>query len=416
MEIPGVPECLLAALVAAAQGQRLALVGGAVRDLLLHRRHSDPWRGLPDLDLVLEGRAGDLVEPLRRELSASVGASVPMTARAHGRFGTVELQLQLPDALGGTWLLDLASARQEIYATPACNPEVQLGCLEDDLARRDLTVNAMALDLATGLLLDPQGGAEDLAERQLRFLHPGSLRDDPTRLLRAARYAARLGFALEPESRRQAHDTLAAWPWPWRPGDPPDQAPPALSTRLRMELELLLEREPWRQALAALQTWGGLSLLDGALQENCLWRSRLVWAERLGLPPLLALVVGAEDPQLLAQRLQLPHGQQTWLRQWFRLRHELARMERRELPLPDRPSAWCVLLEQPGLSPQAVALALVAGAQPRRPLLRWWAAWRHVPSPQDGVALIHEGWVPGEALGRELRRRRAEVLDGSVQA
>ena len=61
MQIPDVPPQLLAALVEAAAGQRLALVGGVGRDLLLHRHHQDPWRGLPDLDLVVEGRAADLV-------------------------------------------------------------------------------------------------------------------------------------------------------------------------------------------------------------------------------------------------------------------------------------------------------------------------------------------------------------------
>ena len=416
MQIPFVPSELLAALIDAAGGLRLALVGGAVRDLLMHRLHQDPWRGFPDLDLVVEGSASDVATRLPQSLENRFGRQISMCLVDHRRYGTVGLKLHLPNTFGGTWLLDLASARQDIYATPGCNPDVKLGCLEDDLARRDFTVNAMALDLATGVLLDPHGGAEDLAERQLRFLHPGSLRDDPTRLMRAARYAARLGFALEPDSLRQARDTLAAWPWPWRPGTPPDQAPPALSTRLRIELELLLEREPWRRALAALQAWGGLALLDGALQEDRFWRCRLVWAERLGLPPLLALVAGAEDPQVLAQRLQLPYGQLTWLRQWLGLQHVLARIQCRELPLPDRPSAWCALLEQPGLSAQAVALALVAGAQPRRPLLRWWAAWRHVHAPQDGATLIREGWAPGETLGLELRRRRAEILDGSVQA
>ena len=415
MQIPDVPPQLLAALVEAAAGHRLALVGGVVRDLLLHRHHQDPWRGLPDLDLVVEGEAADLVARLPAALEQQFSTSIPLRQQPHGRYGTVELELQLPVERGGTWLLDLASARRESYPTPAGNPEVHLGCLEDDLARRDFSVNAMALDLANSELLDAQGGANDLAERRLRFLHGDSLRDDPTRLLRAARYAARLGFDLAAEGRRQAQDTLAAWPWPWRPGDPPELAPPALGTRLRMELELLLGREPWREALAALQAWGGLALLDSALQEDSAWRRRLAWGERLGLPLLPILVAGAEDPEALARRLQLPQAQQAWLRQWLRLRHSLVQIDCGELALPERPSAWCALLEQPGLRPEAVALALVMGEQPRSPLLRWWAAWRHVASPQDGATLIQEGWAPGKALGLELRRRRAVVLDRSTQ-
>jgi len=387
----------------AAAGQRLALVGGAVRDLLLHRVHNDPWRGLPDLDLVVEGQAAALVERLQ----------LPASARPHGAFGTVELELRLPGQQPdqpNTWLVDLASARQEVYPQPAENPRVQLGRLDDDLARRDFSVNAMALVLAGdgsgALLLDPHGGQADLARRQLRLLHPNSLRDDPTRLLRAARYSARLGFALAPESAQQAATTLAAWPWAWTPGDDPAQAPPALGTRLRMELELLLEREPWRQALAALQAWGGLALLDVQLQTDRHWRRRLGWAQRLGLPLLAALVAGAADPLALAERLQLPHRQHKLLAQWLELRRRLAEAS------PGCPSAWCALLEAPGLSPEAVALALAAGSGSRRPLLHWWARWRQVPAPLSAAELMaREGLKPGPALGERLRQLRAERLD-----
>ncbi|MFM8526109.1 MAG: CCA tRNA nucleotidyltransferase, partial [Cyanobacteriota bacterium] len=216
---------------------RLALVGGAVRDWLLHRVHRDPWRGLPDLDLVVEDPSPlstETVLPPAHRLAAALQRLEPSAVgfcRFHAAYGTVELELH------GV-LLDLASARCETYPQPAENPRVTLGGLETDLARRDFSINAMALVLdAAGTgepwLLDPHGGQQDLVHRQLRLLHAASLRDDPTRLLRAARYAARLGFALAPESLRQAAETLAAWPWPWRPGDDPAQAPPALGTRLR---------------------------------------------------------------------------------------------------------------------------------------------------------------------------------------
>ena len=99
-------------------------------------------------------------------------------------------------------------------------------------------------------------GQQDLAARRLRLLHANSLVDDPTRLIRAARYAARLGFELDPSALEQARRVLQAWPWGWRPGSPPQPVPPALGTRLRMELELLLDREPWHEALDRLQTWG----------------------------------------------------------------------------------------------------------------------------------------------------------------
>lgn len=116
--------------------RRLALVGGAVRDALLHYEHLDPWRGLPDLDLVVEGSAPELAMALRR----LCGHERVPELRAHRAYGTVEL------VLDGV-LLDLAGARQENYPAPGFNPVVEPGPLERDLERRDFTMNAMALEL-----------------------------------------------------------------------------------------------------------------------------------------------------------------------------------------------------------------------------------------------------------------------------
>lgn len=411
MDLPGVPPELLQTLAAAADGAPIALVGGAVRDLLLHRIHQDPWRGLPDLDLVVEGAPGD-------PEAAAVRLAHTLEARAdgrllawqeHGAYGTVELELAL--GAGGPIRLDVATARREHYPQAGANPVVRFGSLEDDLARRDFSINAMALRLsAAGLgtpagLLDPHGGQADLRERRLRFLHPASLRDDPTRLLRAARYAARLGFQLAPESAEQVSRTLAAWPWAWRLGDPPGQAPAALGTRLRMELELLLEREPWPRALAVLQAWGGLVLLDPALQVDRRWRRRLLWAERLGVPRMVALVAAAHDPLALAERLQLPHRQHQLLAGLEELRRRLALAED-----GDSAAAWTARLEGHGLPAEAVALALAAGVGPRRPLLRWWLRWRHLAAGTTARELMAGGLPAGPALGEHLRWLRAQRL------
>ena len=383
----------------------VALVGGAVRDLQLHRVHNDPWRGMPDLDLVVEGRASAWVAGLVAALVDQLGPGVVQRCQEHGAYGTVELELRVA---GEPVLLDVATARRETYPIPADNPQVSFGSLADDLARRDFSINAMALELASGSLCDPHGGHRDLERRQLRFLHAASVRDDPTRLVRGARYAARLGFSLEPASAEQAAATLAAWPWAWRPGDPPGLAPAALGTRLRMELELLLEREPWPAALVALQRWGALVLLDPALQADRTWPRRLRWAQRLGLPPLAALVAGASDPLALAERLQLPHRQHRLLVQWLALRRRL--QQRQQEGLPVLAEHWCALLEAPGGSAEAVALAIACGAGPRRPLLRWWLRWRHVRSERRAADLLAEGLQPGPALGERLRALRAERL------
>lgn len=405
------PPRLLATFHRASDCAVLAVVGGAVRDLLLHRVHLDPLRGLPDLDLVVElsphADPTDL-RPAAHRLAETLLAEAPAGAvgycQFHPSFGTVELEL---DGIR----LDLASARSETYPAPGENPVVSYGSLEDDLARRDFSINAMALVFTNpgpGLhLLDPHGGGEDLARRQLCLLHGSSLEDDPTRIVRAARYAARLGFTLAPASLEQLRSTLARWPWGEGSGTgAAGRVPPALGTRLRMELELLLVREPWEKALAFLQSWGALVLVDPALQADTRWRCRLRWARRFGLPLLAALLAGSDAASAVATRLQLPHGQQRLLAQLALLSQAWQVSD----TTPGTALAWSTFLEQPGWSPEAVALALVSGALPRRPLLRWWCRWRHLASPVPAADLIASGLRPGPALGERLRQLRGERL------
>ena len=139
LELPGIPPELTLALVEQVRLQglgRLALVGGAVRDALLHQCYGASWTGLPDLELVLEGSCADLARGLQQRF----GAERMPWLQLHERFDTAELML---DGV----LIDLAGAREERYPLPGENPIVQPGPLEEDLARRDFTANAMALVL-----------------------------------------------------------------------------------------------------------------------------------------------------------------------------------------------------------------------------------------------------------------------------
>ena len=402
MDLPGVPSSVLEALQRAGRSldvRCLALVGGVVRDQLLHQRCGRSWSGVPDLDWVVEGDAAALVA----ELVTQVGSERISGVQEHGAFGTVAFQLDgIP--------FDLATARQEHYPAPAENPVVRAGTLEADLARRDFTINAMALDLVAGELIDLHHGQEDLASGQIRFLHAGSVQDDPTRVIRAARYAARLGFQLAKESREQIRSTMQQWPWAWSHGDAALTAPPALATRLRMELERLLEREPWPQALDLLDQWQALPLLDAQLQRDPGRTQRLHWARRLGLPLMPALLAGAADPVALAERLQIPGKQQQWLKQCGALCDWL--MDNPPC-LQASPSIWSTALEQKGWQPEAVALAVTLRPKQWRPLLRWWGRWRGIQAPQTARDLIAAGWQPGPAIGEELRRQRSAAQDRS---
>lgn len=164
-------------------GVPLYLVGGTVRDILAGRQPVD-------LDVVAVGPTPDFAAALVKGLGG--------TLVAHSQFGTFKLK-------AGRVEIDVASARSETYSRPGALPTVAPGTIEPDLARRDFSINAMAVSLADeswGELLDPFNGRTDLGDRVIRVLHSNSFMDDATRILRAVRYMGRLDFRLEVETER----------------------------------------------------------------------------------------------------------------------------------------------------------------------------------------------------------------------
>ena len=178
--LPGRIQALLheAGAVADAAGTRVYVVGGFVRDLLLQHENLD-------VDLVVEGDGIAFAE----QFGTRVGGKVT----GHRKFGTA--LLRLPDGFP----VDVATARTEYYEAPAALPTVEHGSIKMDLYRRDFTVNALAVCLNSGRygdLLDFFGGQQDLRDRTLRLIHNLSFVEDPTRILRAARFESRFGLHL----------------------------------------------------------------------------------------------------------------------------------------------------------------------------------------------------------------------------
>ena len=360
----------------------LHLVGGAVRDLLLGR---DPV----DLDLVVEGDA----PAVAAELAARLGGRHIV----HPRFGTATVR---SDAL----TFDLVTARAERYPEPGALPEVRAGTLAEDLARRDFTINAIAMALEEarrGELEQFPGALDDLAAGAVRVLHPGSFRDDPTRLVRAARYAGRLGFALEPGTEELARAAIAAG---------------ALSTvsgpRVRDELLDALGEPAAGRVLGLLADLG----LDAALGLRA--RPDLVEAAWELVPPearrdLLALAACAlEVPDAeLRDRLDalgLTAGERGLVLATAAGAPELAR----------RLGGWTgpdsELAAAVGAAPaEAVALAGALGAEPAA--RRWLEELRHVGLEITGADLVAAGVPEGPAVGRGLRAALAHRLDGEAQ-
>jgi tRNA nucleotidyltransferase (CCA-adding enzyme) len=321
------------------------LVGGAVRDLLL-------GRGRADIDLVVEGDAA--------ALASRLGADVV----SHERFATAKVNL---DGHG----IDIATARTESYPQPGSLPVVEPAVrVEADLARRDFTINAMAIPLGSEPdLIDPHAGRADLAAGLLRVLHPGSFADDPTRALRAARYAARFGFELEGETAALLREADLAT---------------VSADRREAELLRLAGEAKAPRAFSLLAEWGSIALRSGGGELTA------------GVAELLESSAWAElvprDRALLRAALG-PRG------------GEEALAEAR----PELPSEAVALAA--GRDPVELVLARALGAEW---LDRYLAEWREVALEIDGATLISAGVPQGPAIGRGLEEALRRKLNGEI--
>ncbi len=400
---PELPQDFLKILKMAGQKEgisRIAIVGGVIRDYLIKNIHNEKLPKHKDLDLLVEGEA----EQLAQAICIYLGQEKVQISRENKPYKTVELKINGVS-------IDLASARKETYPAPGENPQIFNALLEDDLSRRDFTANAIALDLTNNALIDLYKGRHGIKSKKLEFLHSRSVIDDPTRIVRGARYSARFGFKLSPQSLKQIESAIKLWPWNWKQGDPTNLAPPALGTRLRRELELLFNEDNWLKGLRNLQKWGAFSLLDSELQGDSRWERRLLWASRLGVNPLTALIAGTSNPCSLALRLQIPNNEQNLLVERIKFEKFLISLSSSKEYINWKPSQWCNAIESAHWQPELIALAICSGVTQWRQLLRWWGKWRLIKSPTSAKELLSKGWEQGPKLGEELKRLRAIKLD-----
>jgi tRNA nucleotidyltransferase (CCA-adding enzyme) len=351
-------------------------VGGAVRDLLL-------GAAAVDIDLAVEGDAVDLA---RR---AFPGAKIT----AHARFGTASVV-----AAGAR--IDLASTRSETYARPGALPKVAPGSIEDDLRRRDFSMNAMALRLSgAATLADPCGGADDIAARLVRVLHDRSFADDATRIFRALRYAARLGFSLEAQTAALLRDGTG-------------HIAAVGGERLRREIELMIEEPAAGPALEACQATGALRAVHPAL----LWdetNTRALGAEH-GAPrvaygfALLAARASSDAAEAICERLKLKRDEAAAVRGIAAMRG-VEKMLRRPHA---KPSGVVVLLDRFPAAAVAGFAATAADAIARQMALRYLDEWRHVKPMLSGRDLREMGVPAGPQVQKGLQLIRAARLDG----
>lgn len=356
------------------------VVGGAVRDVLLGREPIE-------LDLVVEGDA----VPVARRVAARIGGDV----RIHERFGTATVSA--PQAT-----FDLAATRRELYPSPGALPTVEIGAtLAEDLERRDFTVNAMAISVHDGHLSAHPLALADLDARRLRVLHPASFGDDPTRLLRLCRYAARLGLVVEPGTRALVRQAVAE-----------DRLLAVSGDRIGRELRRLVA-EPQPAALLALAEHGlGEQILSPAFAvygERIERALALCPADARGDLVALAATLTEVPPVELESRLDAL-GFQRRERECVVAAATRARGVADTLTAGAEPEVWDLLTRE---AAETVALAGALATDPRaEPFARGWLDdLRHRDTVLSGHDLEAVG-LSGPAVGRGLRAARAAVRQG----
>jgi tRNA nucleotidyltransferase (CCA-adding enzyme) len=385
----GVSEALQVVLrLAEEEGRTLYLVGGGVRDVVLRR-------GQVDIDLVGEGPVVSLAEK----------AALVLGGRwiEHRTFGTATVE-------GRDFRLDLAMARAEKYTRPGALPKVRPASIDDDLGRRDFTINAMALALCgreRGQLLDPFDGMGDIAGGRVRVLHDRSFIDDATRILRAVRYETRFGFSIEGKTLTLLKRDLT-------------YLDTISGARVRHDLLRLLAEPGPEKGLLRCQELGVLAAIHTALRFDDELAAAFRRARRAGRASprtelylaLLGIRLSPADAEAVTLRLALSKRQRQALEGAAMLAELLPWLSRADV----RPSQ---VVERLAPYPRAAieACGLVAGqSRAKRVLRRYLADWRYVNSSLDGSALERLGMARGPAMKGVLRLLKAARLDGKVRS
>jgi tRNA nucleotidyltransferase (CCA-adding enzyme) len=397
-------------------GYPLYIVGGIVRDLLLGRAGFD-------FDLVVEGDAPSLAKVLEQKYGGK--------ATIHSKFRTAKWDIKAtrrenqrslikPDLqLLEFNFLDLVSARSETYKHPGSLPIVKMGTIEDDLQRRDLTINALAIRVDGedfGDLLDDHGGAIDVEKGSVRVLHPHSFLDDPTRMYRAVRYEQRLGFKIDdatlkliPEARSIVEKLSAQ--------------------RIRHELDLILDEPKAPQILERLADLELLKSIHPALPWDDNIKRRFLAkrnTERVDRT-LLDLLNGETENRIVIWCLWLMSLNEKQLDLLNKRLHftaatlEALKASAKIFAKFDTLAKWkaskCAeYLDDLPISAIVAAYFASSEVKHRHPLEQYLKVWRHIKPKTTGHDLKRLGLKPGPKYQIILRELRNAWIDQEIHS
>ena len=373
--------------IANKEGYGAYLIGGTVRDILLKKKNVD-------IDIAIEGDAIHLARILEKKLKAK--------AVFHKQFGTATL------SINKGLRIDLVTARDEYYSKPGALPTVEPGSLEDDILRRDFSINAMAASLNNediGQLIDDHFGAEDLKKKLIRILHGKSFIDDPTRIFRAVRYEQRFGFKIEKETLRLLRNAVKK-----------NCLKTVTNERLIAEVKKFLEEDDPVRCLRRLHLLKGTTFFDRNL-DIC-WKKvgRLKRHFKTSSGWLFILFVFAQSipkhrQKMFLSNFPLKKDEKTCLVQLFDSKKALSKISKKTV----KPSGIYEALKD--LNEDVIYYLLIQNTnkavQPR--IKKFLDKYRNVEIKINGDDLKKAGYRSGKVIGDVLKKILLKKIDGKIK-
>ncbi|MBO8231328.1 tRNA nucleotidyltransferase [Prochlorococcus marinus str. MU1402] len=377
---------------------KVAFVGGYLRDLLISKFHKKPFSKPVDIDLVIEGSSIALAKFIKKNI---VNVDLCLI-KEFNLYNTVEININ-------DYKIDIASARKEIYPAPGLNPKVTKSTIEEDLKRRDFTINSIAFEVSTRKIYDLYGGISDIKSKKLNLLHSNSISDDPSRLIRCAKYASRLDFNISKNSLKQSQETVRQWPWKSSETHQKIIYPPALSIRTRMELAEICKHDNLNNVILIINKWKIISILNKNIKVDKRFLRGLSWIKKLNGNYILYLLKDAEDLEKGCQRFLINHGEKKILEDYLNIKKILKTNQEKLMHFS--PSSWTEFIESRNLNDETIKLLICDGVPYWRNLFKWLFIYKFIKSKKDGETLKKEGWEQGKEMGKEIKRLRYLEID-----
>ena len=380
------------------QESRVAIVGGYPRDLLIQEIHNEKKIHPIDIDFVIEGSAISLARYIKQNIQNVELCLI----KEFDIYNTVEMNIN-------NTKVDIASAREQIYTSPGNNPKVKKSTIENDLKRRDFSINSIAFDFSKNELIDLYGGINHIKKKELHLLHRNSICDDPSRLLRCAKYSSRLGFDISHDSLNQAQQIISYWPWKTLKDKYVEKLPPGISIRIRMELFEIINNDNLGSVLSILNDWKVTQLLDDSIKVDKKFLRGLSWIKRLKGNLILYLIKDSKSVEISCKRFFINTKERIILIHFLNLRKNLNTSSKEFLDFS--PSNWTKFIEEQNFDIETIKLIISEGGIFWKSFFRWLYVYRFIKSKKDGETLNKEGWDPGKEMGKEIKRLRYLEID-----